>query len=596
MMAYSIPQIQPDAAPDVWQKTPIQAISGVSPFLSSAIGITGNAMAQHQALKDKEDALANTARVMALDTEVSKTVQDLKDQAAQLKGDNVFKFGKDQEGRDQDLLTTQEKALESFIASKTETLANDEQKRMFAESADRARLDLHGYVQAHQSQQAQQWMADTWEKGSEMAAQAAAQAAQQGDMAAIYNQLAKSRFLAKMAANQAGQTSPDQLSIIEQSFTSPVHQQVLSSLINGDKADEANEYFKLNRNQMTPQAAASMEKILKGATSTMQANKAVDSVYDPNANYSDMAATIRRQFENQPETQQKALLFLSERDNEYKRSVNDIATRNTGTLWKGVLGGHGAGWVAAQPEFKAMDGTAQKNLLSQITSFQREQAQGEDSLSHFAAYWALVSNPQALAGMSDQAIFAKAPNLGLQGVKAVLQEKQKLLAAPDAVLASNVDMNQLQLKASGAGLSAYGTSEDDKQVMGSLKYQVDMQIEADQAAKKRQLTRAEKDEIIDRNLMQYQVNTPRGWYNPARWFGDSSSPEAMLDFQIPQGAQVLGPVVPDADREQIIQAFKAQGRTPTDQEIGQAYLLHRSRPPTLVPTFRRPVVPGIRVK
>jgi hypothetical protein len=199
--------------------------------------------------------------------------------------------------------------------------------------------------------------------------------------------------------------------------------------------------------------------------------------------------------------------------------------------------------------------------------------------------------------MTDGQVMALAPQMGLAGVQDLLGMKQKL-AMPGKVLPSTVDTEQLKVFASQAGMNVYGTvAPEDQAKLGQLKYSVDQQVETEQQAKGRELTRAEKDDIIKRSLVNYTVNGAgsSSWYNPISWFGSNDASKPAYALQ--PGDQLA---VPDDARAGIIAEAKANGvQNPTEEQIQSRWFTmqqpkQQSTGPQPIPSHAR--VPQLKVK
>ncbi|HVW78508.1 MAG TPA: M23 family metallopeptidase [Alloacidobacterium sp.] len=126
-----------------------------------------------------------------------------------------------------------------------------------------------------------------------------------------------------------------------------------------------------------------------------------------------------------------------------------------------------------------------------------------------------------------------------------LTHAKNMDADPQSVPNANFDMSRLKYFANAAGMNVFGKQQpEDKQSMSTLAFAVQNAMDAEQQAKKRKLTQSEKDEIMQRELAKQTVQTLRSKWNPLAWFGNTSVPEQVYQFNLPPGATQ---VVPGSD-------------------------------------------------
>ena len=225
--------------------------------------------------------------------------------------------------------------------------------------------------------------------------------------------------------------SGEQLDITVKEAVSKMHGVVIARLLENNNGTAAKEYYDANKDAITAKDGAVMRKAIKADNDNTEAQNAVDAVWkgfgpqedDEAVNLDSMAATIRDQYKDKPEVQKLALAMLKERASEFDYSVRQRQSQQVGGIWKRVIAGDNLTAIRSMPEFKALDGAKQASMLTSIQSFRDGAGNG---MAQFKSYWEIASNPEKLAAMSDDQIFALAPTLGDTLTKNLLKAKADL--------------------------------------------------------------------------------------------------------------------------------------------------------------------------
>ena len=529
---YSQPQVQPD------QLNPARINPGAVGTGMASIGQgLSNAAAGFQQIKQEADHYVVNDGFL----EDQKQVQDLKQGALQVRGKDVFKQTNPATGESTDLLGGVMANFDDIVESRMDKLSNPYQKEIYRQMTDRLRLEVSGQIQAHQNNEAFNWQSQTNQDGVKLAVSGATSAAQMGDMSGVANNLEQAKFFASSQAKLAG-VGDENDPIYQENMlgaTSAVHTAVIQALIGQSKPLEAATYLKGYGDQIAPDQRARLQGIISGQTSDMKANAAVDSIWSPTAKLEDMANSLRKQFADDPETQKKAQAFLLERDAIHNKTIKDLDERNTGTLWQGVLSGHGLQWVKQQPEYQAMDGTAQVHLLTSIEQYQkRNENDPAQIVAQFAAYMKLTDDPQKLAAASDGAIVSLLPVLGPQLTKELLEAKRK--AAGDLDKLQKATLNDVPFKdiALEYGITTQGkkgqAQQEAEASLGLLRNKAVHAIADEQQSTGKPMLPDRKEEVV-RGLLKNVTVGNRNWFDDA---GDKLpwwvSPAAKV------GAKLLG--------------------------------------------------------
>ena len=541
---YDEPQIAQQALPGVRTANIQTPLAGVAPALQGALNTTG-------AYFQQEMQKADQARAEDGLNQAQEQVINLKAQANQMKGANVYNVSQDENGNNQNLVQTGLSAYDKNVNDITGTLTNDNQRRMFQQGAQRMRLDLLGHLQNHQDQQGMAWQADTYDKGVELAVQGAGQAAQSQDVPGITNALARAKFLSDQKSELLGQTAPEELAVNRLQATSAVHASVLATLINGDQPTQAKAYFDNYRTEMTPGAQQQMENIIKGETTTMKATQAVDQVWTPDGKLEDMDKQLRQQFADDPETQRKAHAFLMERQSVHEKSVDEQNNATMGTLWKGVLAGQGASWLRQQPQFKALDGTTQVGLLTKVESFQRRDQDVDPTDPVAIAKRGFLFNnllSKFRAGqLSQDEVYTNAPALGKSYTASLVSAIGDAQAGPQKVPQYKVDDTLLSSALRQAGLQHDTTTPAEESLQGDLAARIMLR----QSASGVPWSQENTQKLIEQEIQPIITDPSSHW-----WTSDTKAPAFKAEDQVPQAfiKTVLGRN-PNLSRNAITQAY-----------------------------------------
>jgi hypothetical protein len=482
---------------------------------------------------------------------------------------------------------------------------------VFNYGAARFRLDLEGHVLQHEGMQSGVVAKDTYDGTMAIEDKAISQNAFAPDGRlqedTITQSINRKVFAAQQLSDFLGEGA-DTRKARELEATSGGYAIVAHGLVTAGRPGEALRYLQANASGLTPAALSTMNTLAKNASVQQQSLAVVNKLMDqatthegmgpvgpngeqpaPVANNpfapppSEFEMIQRLRKENlAPEVFEKALPLL--REFRGAKAQDTVQAQNDfyGSQIKARLDGTPSSSIMSSTQVMSMPEGVQADLQAKLHSIdQQKKAEGAEArtVAHFAAYWAYASNPQRLAQMSDTSVFALVQEVGVDGVKDLLHAKQQMAAGPGRVLASNVDTNQLKVLADQAGIQVFDNptsgitytvnKKEAEQVLGRLKSQVDQQIEVEQQAKGHELTRAEKDNIIKRNLVTYVTQPLPGGFRSAIWGPLTGN---YLPDPVPKLAFQLDPTdrlaIPLDRRQAIIAEAQAHGvPNPTEQQI-----------------------------
>ena len=263
---YDSPQTAVQPVPDVSINpmlfrhipNPMETFGGAMSQVAGEVArVTQNA--QDQADQIQAEAALN---------QVQQQVIDQKAQAEQVRGADVLNVNPYGKGMPQNIVSAGLDTFDGTAQSVAEGLKNDQQKRMFNAGAQRLRLDLQGHLENHMLQEGFRSQEDTLDKTAALSVDAAAQAAQSGDIPAVAQQVSRADAAALQKSTLLGQTSPEEQQFNRLAATSPVHTAALGALLQTGQTQAATEYFNSPgvQDQMTAQARQGVQQIIQGKT------------------------------------------------------------------------------------------------------------------------------------------------------------------------------------------------------------------------------------------------------------------------------------------------------------------------------------------
>lgn len=490
-----------------------------------------------------------------------------KDGAFNVKGANVFNR---EQPFQQDYVGRFDASSEQIMAE----LGNDNQKRLFQRAAGRLKLDFSGQLSRHEATEGFAYRESVY-KGV-LKTESESVATNFNDPDSVAQSIQRVTANTRMYAQSQG-LAADQADMSVKEAQSAMHGIVINKILTGDTQRNivanipgARSYYEANRDNMTDKDRKTIEDLIIKDERNMKASTAVDAVWkgfgpgddEEAVNLDVMAGELRAEFKDDPDGLKIAMADLKERANMHDYSVKQRQAQTVGGIWNQVLSGGSLASIRKSEEFRSLDGAAQAQMINQIENFNKRGQEG-DSVEKFAEYWAVASNPQRLAKMSDAEIFALTPKIGLSMTKSLLNSKQQLIKGDDKVTAASIDQDQFNYWMGKAGFDS--GNKEDKNVIGEIKYRVETMIDEQQQMLGRQLKRDEKDEIMKRLFVQVPVRVKNRWYQP----GDTSvEMRPLYDVRNPESIVIQG-----ADRETVVKALKGIGITnPTEAQIREGYI------------------------
>ncbi len=276
-----------------------------------------------------------------------------------------------------------------------------------------------------------------------------------------------------------------------------------------------------------------------------------------------MVRAIETMFAGDPEKVRLATASLREKVQAHDKGRTERRAAKLSAVYKAALAGMGTASIAASPEYSSLDGGTQMRVKEHLEDRSWTMSRRAKELSEsperkaeqHRKYWGYLGR---LPGMSENEITALYPELGIDLTDDLMKEKREL-ANPGKLPEPTIDTDVIKHWAREYGINPENSKS--KATLGEIAYRVKQEIDEEQAARKRPLTRAEKDQIVKRGLVEVDVKRPRGFL----W----DAVETKRVFDVESAGRV---VVPDDYRGVIDNEFKSRGIERSDEGVVGSYI------------------------
>jgi hypothetical protein len=445
----------------------------------------------------------------------------------------------------------------------TGTLGNDAQRRAFSAQVGSVTNQFNASLQSHKSQEFQSLKEETDQSTVKLAGQAFAldwknQESRASNAAVITNVI-----------NSKKELSEEGKKIATLSTLSPLHSTVIiNATTAGPDRDIkfAKEYFEQNKANMTESDREKSVKVLM-ATSVAQsgldgADQIVASIgpkKDGEPWQQDVyEKAAREMFRDDPEKYHAVVQELVHRAAVFKSSEGERADGNMNSLITRQRKGAKLSVLESSPEYQALPAKLQKAFSESIQDrnhvlFARSESEANLVQNRIerrtnGAYLE-YSNPERLVNMSESAISALEPVLGISHTNQLMEKRRAMLKSPAAVADAKMDEDDFKVIAKRMGLDAYSPKSDsEKAALGEVKSRTERIITLRQQEKGRPLTREEKQDVM-RKEAAIKVSVKGGWFG-------STSDVPVIQLTSEQLKRVVVP----ADDQKTLRAQMAEAR------------------------------------
>jgi hypothetical protein len=230
--------------------------------------------------------------------------------------------------------------------------------------------------------------------------------------------------------------------------------------------------------------------------------------------------------------------------------------------------------IQSTPEWRALDGTQQKKLITEIGSF-RSQPTSPDQ---WALYAEIKSDPAALAAMSPEQVLAMAPLLGNELTTKLVQDRAAL-NTPQDIAKGEYDEDVFKIFASKAGIGVFDArrKKGDKENEGRLRYAVENALVVRENQLRRPLSRAEQEEVMS-EIISNKVYLDRWGRDPEVIVSLVEEDDFGKAYVNVGSRQVYLTEIPASSRDMIIRQLRAAGQPITEGAIAEIWVAAQNRP------------------
>lgn len=245
---------------------------------------------------------------------------------------------------------------------------------------------------------------------------------------------------------------------------------------------------------------------------------------------------------------------------EHKARLYDARTKDQADqVFSGVL----QGLIQNGGDFNALP-AGQKMALAQVDPAKYDDAmrfadglsKGKEPQTDWGLFYELSRDPATLRGVNLMAVRDKLADTEFKQ----LMTMQQAAGKEQSLTALQTPMALVTQFAREAGINTTGKNKKDAEKLGRITADVQANITAAEQAKGKKLTAEEMRAVVAQSFVKVQVDRPY-WFN-------TEKPAALLD-----PAERL--VIPDAERTQIVDALKRNGRPTDEQTIQALYRQHK---------------------
>lgn len=548
-------------------------IAGVySDITQQVSGFVGANAREIQARQAKEQEEADIFRVEQQINKLHEAESGLthgENGALTLKGENVFSLG-------EPLTSVYQKRYDDAANNLSAELGNDNQRRRFAIVAGRLRQQFTGRLQSHEAGETRALRESTFKGVVASESEAVARALDDPNPETRTEAIGFS--IGRVRAN-ADRYYQKELGLTKElanaevlKLESMMHKIVVDRYLEQNNPIDAKAYFEANKDRINDKDATTARKQIEKDGRDFLVNKAADDIWarmgpkgdnDP-VNLDLMEREASKAFEKDADGRKLLISELRQKQQAHDYSAKERNNATIGGIWKQVMAGAPLASIRRSNEFRTLDGRSQAVMIDQIEAFQKPpgmtpEAREAKNAQEFGEYWGIVSQPDRLAGMSDAAILAMTPRLGLSNVQQLLKAKMEL-TKPDKVIAVNMQMDTLKSLATEAGMNI--NSAKTKEDLGRIHLKAETIINSEQQRLKRPLGFEEKNAIVKQLVAEVPV-TVKG-----RLWGTTTETRRVFEVQYPENI-----VIPANEKTIITDALKKAGiQNPTAAQIREGYI------------------------
>jgi hypothetical protein len=484
-----------------------------------ALGASGASIAE------RANYIANKARLNEAVAEGTQGNIELKLNMYQLEGKNALATSEDGKS----MLDYHIELYDKGMSKIRDGLSNDYQKAAFTEHMNTQRETLRGELGAHVLRQQEVYLDATDKSGIQAAVDSASTFSGDAD-----RQKAEMKVGIDILQERGARKGWDakMLDHETKAAMSPVYAATVRTMIQSGNAMGAAKYASDNADNMTLGIRESINNLVQPAIVYERAAVGFNKIWqemgptDLNApvRVFDMDAQIDNDFKGDRDGAAHAKLQLREKASMFNSQQKEVNAGNVNGLYGHLEDGMSIAMVSKTREFMALPSDVRTKIMDEWLAHKDAKLGHQLSIVRDTEQLNLYGNedkyitindPLALTQFKSRAqIEAMRPMFGKDATLR-LADKWDELQKPGAIRDAQYDQDSFNSLADRFGLKPYDThlSEAKKRELGMLKVNVENKIEIEQQRLKRQLSRTEKDALMESELSKPKVTVDPGMFS-----------------------------------------------------------------------------------
>lgn len=485
------------------------------------------------------------------------------------------------------------------IAQNVEGLSNDAQKQLYSQRATSLQLQTLSSMSSFEGQQTEIAHDQSWKADKANTINLAAANPTDDSVASSTAQI--KQFNSYQAARKGW--NPDVLQAENTADITDLHKQVIQQLVSTNP-DVAKAYYDAHKSEIAGSQQAEIGQFAERATAASTGAAVAQQVWsaagpqnDTDAsNIDQMKATIRDQLKDNTYARDAALQQISQMDSDRDKGIHARVSNETSQVNTMLMHGQSLAAVQQTPVWQTLDGNTQRSITDheeQLAATRANRAASDASRAYSNAARNQIqlntagldttmrlSDPTVLTSMSRDDVVNLRTQLGNENTQSLLNKWDTLTKNSSALSEAKIDNDQFNVFATQAGLNPSTKAPDAmKQQVIDVRNSIEQILGQEQLAKKRMLTRDERNTImqqqLDNKVMQHN------WFSsdvptPAIALPKDDQGSAYVNVN---GQKITLSNIPNADRSAIIAARQRAGLPVTEQSIAEMYVRKNNMKP-----------------
>ncbi len=320
---------------------------------------------------------------------------------------------------------------------------------------------------------------------------------------------------------------------------SPLHSGVIGNYLKAGRSVDAKNYYDQHSAEMSIQARATLGPAIHEAAADQSADDKAAQIWGKHApqtaNDSVNIFAMTEEARSDPSLKgnrdalDRTLKSLKSRFTEFNEQQKEANAQSINGVYKLIDSGLPFSAVKRSQDWIALPAIKQHEIIKEqeelaATRERRSESAAQKQLAQLQINERLnylrngdeylaASDPAVLSTMTKAEVAALRVKFGMDATKHLLDKHEQLLK-PGALIEAKIDKEDFDQVADDMGLNPYAAnkSEDDKRMLGTLKYRIEQLIDNEQSKNKTSLTRARKQQII-REEMAKTVTVQGGFFS-----------------------------------------------------------------------------------